>query len=890
MTTGRPLLERDEQLAALGEAMDSAAAGRGSLILLGGEAGVGKTTLVRRFTAELDGIRVLTGVCDPVPTPHPLGPVLDMAPGLGPSIGRLLVEATAPREVFGAILSHLAALTAPMVLVFEDVHWADQASLELVAFLGRRVERLPALIVATYRAEEVEPGGPLAVVLGHLATTPGVRRLTVEPLSREATSRLAQGSSADVDELHRRTGGNPFFITEVLGAWSQEVPTTVRDAVLARVVRRTSHARRALEIAAAIGVRVEPGLLGRMMEATGTPRWSLQEAVDAGLLERHGPWLAFRHELAQAAIAAATPPERRQWLHAAILAELRRLPIGPDDHVVQVGHAEAAGDDGAVLELAPPAAVRAAALGAHREAAQLYGKALERGRDRPALAAGLLERRGEQRYLARRFAGAMDDHRSAATLCRDLGDRLGEGRNLVRLSYLNLAAGDSAGSESALTDATALLEALPPSRELTMAYEASARRLFMANELGTAGAWAERAVALAERLGDPALALEARITAAVLRLMAGDDAARAELRALREAAEQRSLRDPLARDTFARANFYLALIPTMRRQYEDVDRALEEGWRYALDHNLEYWQSMLAGARALRAVDAGRWREAVGYARAVLDMPDPAWRSRLMAMISLARVALRTAQPDGEAHLERVTEAAGRDRAALGIVWPARAEAGWLAGDPARVLREVAVARAGRFGAGDPWFEGELALWAHLAGAAAGAGEGPAAVAEPYRLVVAGDWAAAAAWWEGRGCPYEMAVSLAAGDEPDAVRRAIAVLDQLGASPAAAYARRRLRELGVASVPRGPRASTLADPAGLTGRERQVLDLVAAGLGNAEIAARLFLSERTVERHMAGIFAKLDVSSRADAARAGTRAGASGAAGDAQLEGLRAPD
>src|SRR5262249_46009503 len=145
--------------------------------------------------------------------------------------------------------------------------------------------------------------------------------------------------------------------------------------------------------------------------------------------------------------------------------------------------------------------------------------------------------------------------------------------------------------------------------------------------------------------------------------------------------------------------------------------------------------------------------------------------------------------------------------------------------------------------------------------------------AEPSRRAIGGAWVAAASWWERAGCRYERAVTLASSGKPDAIRHAIAVLDQLGAAPAAAYARRRLRELGVASVPRGPYASTAANPAGLTGREQEVIELVATGLTNAEIAARLFLSKKTVERHLAGVFAKLDVGSRAEAVRAATRAG-----------------
>jgi len=490
MTVGQQLLERDQQLAALGRAMDAAASGHGSLILLSGEAGVGKTALVRRFAATLDGIHVVTGICDPLPTPHALGPLLDIAPALGFTLEQLLVGSRSGRDVYAAVFSQLSRLTVPAVLVFEDLHWGDQASLELVGFLGRRVDRLRVLIIGTFREEEIGGGGALAEMLGDLATAPGVRRLTLGPLSRDATSKLAQGSSTDVEELYRMTGGNAFFITEVLGASSQDIPPTVRDAVLVRVARRSREVRQALEIAAAIGVRADPGLLSRIMEAAGTPRWSVDEAVDAGLLEWQGSWLAFRHELAQAAIARGTSPELRRRLHASILSELRSRVVRPDDYAILAGHAEAAGDDPAVLELAPLAAARAADLGAHSEAAQLYSKALERSRDRPELTAELFERRGTERYLSRRLADAMDDHRAAADICRNLGDRLGEARNLIRFSYLSSAAGDPVVSETALTTATGLLEQFPASRELAIAYEARGRRLFVSNQPGPAEAGA----------------------------------------------------------------------------------------------------------------------------------------------------------------------------------------------------------------------------------------------------------------------------------------------------------------------------------------------------------------------------------------------------------------
>jgi tetratricopeptide (TPR) repeat protein len=396
--------------------------------------------------------------------------------------------------------------------------------------------------------------------------------MNLEPLSREAIRQLAHrtAADADADELYRRTGGNPFFAAEVLAASGQEIPRTVRDAILARVARLSTEARATLQAAAAVGARVEPALLAKVLEAHGTPRWGIQETVNTGLLELRGGWLAFRHELAQAAIAGSTPAELRQRLHATILSDLRAGSIGPDDYLALVDHAEAADDDRAVLELAPRAAARSAALGAHRQAAELYGKAAQRARGRPRLQADLLERRGDEHYLSRRFEQASGDHGLAARLCRDLGDHLGEARNLIRVSYLSLAAGDRAGSEAALASATALLEDLPPSRELAVAYEARGRWLFMSNEPDQAAALAERALAVARGLGDPQLALDAELTTSAARLMAGDDSARHRVRELQRAARDLARGAAPGVDSYARATFYLVLLadaaPLLRRR------------------------------------------------------------------------------------------------------------------------------------------------------------------------------------------------------------------------------------------------------------------------------------------------------------------------------------
>lgn len=491
---------------------------------------------------------------------------------------------------------------------------------------------------------------------------------------------------------------------------------------------------------------MESGLLTRLVEALETPRWAVDEAVSAGLLERQDGWLAFRHELAAAAIANTTPPGQRQRLHRLILAELRQQ--GAADHTTLVRHAEAAGDDATVLELAPLAAARAAALGAHREAARLYGKALERARIQPpAVRADLLERRATERYLSRQVASATEDHRVAAGLFSDAGDRPGQARNLIRLAYLSFVDGDLQGSEAALSTATRILEELPPSPELVTAYEAWGRRLFMCHQPDEAEAWAKQAAALAERLGHADLALAARLTAGAACVLAGDEGGHAELKRLHEMARKRALEDARMRDTYARAVYYLSLLPMMQHRNEDVDEYLEEGWRYALEHDLEYWQGMIAGARVLRALNQGRWQEVESRARVVLDMEAPVSLPRLQALVALGRVGARSGQADAFRYLDEAAAVARRERAGEGMapVWPARAEAAWLIGDRDRVPREASAGRAESMGVNNPWWEGELAFWVHMAG---GAVDPAAPRPGAYRLAMAGDWAEAAEWWE----------------------------------------------------------------------------------------------------------------------------------------------
>src|SRR5690349_2202666 len=217
------LLEREQPLAQLTEHLNQAASGHGRLVLVGGEAGVGKTALVDLFASGA-GPSVLRMSCDALSTPAPLGPVRDLAPLLGLAIDERPLDSDGRERLFRDVLAAFAARPQPTVVVGEDAHWADGATLELLRFLGRRIGDLCTLLVVTYRDDEIGIDHPLRLVLGDLATASTVHRITLPPLTADAVGRVAAGVGGDAAALHRLTGGNPFFLTEVLATAGGAVP------------------------------------------------------------------------------------------------------------------------------------------------------------------------------------------------------------------------------------------------------------------------------------------------------------------------------------------------------------------------------------------------------------------------------------------------------------------------------------------------------------------------------------------------------------------------------------------------------------------------------------------------------------------------------------------
>lgn len=848
------LWERSEALNLLAGLLRESA-NRSCIVLISGEAGIGKSALVTEFARRCGSrVRVLWGACDRLVTPRALGPLHDIGRQIG---GRLFarLEAAAPQEeVFAAFLEALSGPQSrpqPLVVV-EDAHWADEATLDWLAFLGRRIDRLSALLFVTYRDDEVGPEHPLRGVLAALPNAV-VRRVPLEPLSPECVSEQARQAGRDGESVQQLAGGNPLLVTELLKADTSQVPGAVQDLIFDRIRALPPPARALTQLVAVVPTRADGALISHAAD-------QVDVCIAAGVLVPNGDGVSFRHELFRSAVEESLSPVRRVELHRRVLAILSEVRDADPGRLVH--HAWLAGDQEAVLRFGQIAGAAAARQGAHREAARHFRAAATFGeRLAPADRAELLERYAAEAHLAGSNEEGLQARQEALGIWEPLGraDRISD--NLRWISQLAWFAGQMAQMREAADRALTVLAGLPPSKELAMAYVAQAQVQFRMNHLAESAAWAGKACDLALDLGEGEIAMHASVTRDTAKLAGGDLSAWAALEETHRSARDAGLPDPAARALGSLAT----VVADELARYGEAEELLDRSLSYSAVHNLDGFYLPVLAARAMLRLERGDWDGALADAESVLSRAGSSGASAVLAFVARGRILAARGDPDALGYLDqaaRAGEAVG-DVSMRVPVADARSEYYLWNGDSDQAQHE---ARQGLdlagWNDGLPFYVGRLAwrLWR-----AGGTDDLPAVMAEPFRMMISGDWAAATDEWAARGATYLQIEALAAGDE-EAGAQALRLLAGLGASRAASFLRAQLQKRGFAHLPRGPRRATTVNVAGLTPRQTDVLALVAQGLSNADIAARLTLSPKTVDHHVSAVLDKLGVANRGQAA------------------------
>ena len=843
------LLERDGELGALRAALAAAAAGQGCGVAVSGDAGSGKSTLVEAACATAGVHRVLRGSCDPLSTPRPLGPFRDIAGelGLGPLLrGDDAALSQLCEEIYAALRAE------PTVLVVEDLHWVDAASVDVLRFLARRVDGMSLALLVTYRDHELGPRHSARPLLGDFARLDGLTSLSLGPLSVDGVRALVAGTALSPERVHQITGGNPFFVAEVVKDPDRPLPVSVRDAVLARTVDVAADDFEVLQLVATAPDRLDD----RTLPALGVSLPSLRRLDATGLLTRARGGLVFRHELARQAVESTIPTGGVTRLHARLLDTLEQLE--PREPAVLTHHALAAGDAARTARYAQAAAAEAIRAGSHSEAAAFFEIALGHlGDPSPGDTAELLQRLSFEQYMTSRLGEAIDNVRATFPLWQSAGNRAGLAaahETCAIFEYYN------ARRDRAEAHADKAAEIAGGTAAGVVYGAARATRGFLAylrGETDLAVRYSDEAGRIAAEHDNPALALRGEFVATLADLSRGQVTARAPLTDHIETARAHGL-DELASTGYS----HLANLDVEHRRLRAAEHVLDESLPFTVDRDIPICRHYQTAVRSRLRFAEGRWSAALEDADHVLD-EDGMPLARLWPHVVAALVPLRrdgTAAPD---QLDAAWLLASRIDEPLRwlAVLAALAETMWTTGVPDPRVTGDAVQAVGEL-AGSPgseWAIGELAAWLIRLGLL---DQPPAAIASPYRAAAEGRHADAAAQWRQLGEPFAEAMAL--GDSADLAERTrgVELLDQLGAAATADRQRAALRRDGVTQVPVRPRASTRANPGGLTNRQLDVAKLVARGFTNAEIAARLYISTRTADHHVAAVLTKMGLPNR----------------------------
>ena len=852
------LLEREKQLEILLTGFAKAVQGEGRSFFILGEAGAGKTSLIRHFSEQVKGqCSVYVSFCDSLYTPRPLGPVYDLAYKINRDLASSLGSFTSRTDLFAAVYDAFTSSSAPSIFIIEDVHWADEATLDFIKFFSRRINHSSSLLLMSCREFEAACNHPLRNVMGELPRD-SFSRISLPAFSKATVEKLASERGYSGENLYEITGGNPFYVMEMLASYREEIPDNVKDAVLALFNPLVGKTRDIWEMLSIMPEGMETNIL-----ATFDTDWELvlDRCVTYGVLLIRNDKVLYKHELFRRTIESSISPLRRIQLNRKILESFldRFIREGAIERIVH--YATNAGDNSLVAKYAPLAAKQAALLAAHTQAAKLYKTAIDFNEDKsPETLISLYEAYSYECYLINHIQDAIIYTGKALRLHQAMGNPTRIGNTIRFLSRLWWFFGNRKESIKYAMEAISIFETESISPEKAMAYSNLSQLKMLSAEFEDTLFWGNQAIKMARELNNPDILSHALNNVGAAQ-MAKPDHEQEGFKNLMESLDIALKHD--AQEHAARAYTNIIANFTANREYEKANIYLAKGIQYCLDKDLHSWMRYKLGWKARLLLDTGRLQEAKAIAASLLEFPDLTSIVKINALYILGTIdtweGIQTSiELLNEAkQLAFITEEAQR----ILPVTLALSQYEWLKNQFVMNEDEIstAVSMIRQTGLNDQTLQ--ALYWLKKSR------PDHQAIQQLYQQFEQdrNHSKIADSYFEKMfNCSFEKAVLLFEGSDTEK-KQSLAILEELQATAVIKKLKDDLRDSGQSKIPRGMRSSTRNNPALLTSRELDILQLLRTGAANKEIAAQLFISPKTVDHHISSILFKLDVPSRVKA-------------------------
>lgn len=851
------LIERDSFLATMQSQFEHVANGEGHCVFISGEAGIGKTTVIKAFCNQVKSkSNIYLGICDALFIPRPLAPLYDVLLQLGKTIPEGNVDITNRTNFFTNFLQEFNDHNKVNVVVFEDIHWADEATLDFIKFLARRISQLKCLFILTYRDTEIQSSHPLRAILGQLNPA-SFTRIELLPLSKQAVEKMAEERGYNGEDVYRITNGNPFYVTEILASYSEGVPDNIKDSILSVYNKMNEKTKHVWEILSVLPTAFEMNYLDKM-DASYVP--AIQNCIDAKILVVDKEKILFKHELYRRTIESSLSPLARISLNKKILDLL--LESFEEDKAPEriIHHAKNANEYELVVKYAPIAAKQAASVGAHIEAARLFLTAIEyyQGNDEDTLIR-FYESYAYECYLTNQPKEAIIYTNRALDIWKKRNDVEKIGNSMRILSRLWWWSGNWKRAESFANEAIKVLDGQPSSKAKAMAYSNLAQLKMLIEKLDECLCWGEKAIAIAKELNDEETLSHVLNNVGTVQMTQGSVEKGNELL-------QESLAIALKNsynEHAARAYTNLGCNWVILHNYAKAEKFFEEGIRYCEERDLDAWAFYMLSWQARLKLETGHWKEAYDIAEGLLKNEGQTPIIKTIVFVIIAIVKMRRGEDDALRQLmdAKIIASESMESQRILPVLSALLEYEWITGSVViedKILDPVKTRVAG---SETVYGNREFAFWLRKARkqnlALKNIEEGSVLNNQASALK-------AAAFWQTAGNPYEEALALFETNDENK-RKAISIVQQLGATAVYERMKFEMRRSGIKKIPRGIRKTTQSNPEFLTDRELDVLRLLREGLHNKEIAARLYISAKTVDHHISAILYKLEVSSRTKA-------------------------